>query len=62
MKTKAKGLTVLVIIMICALMVQVAAQPTPFIYVSYENGDACNNPTVNITNTIRIRAIAGVLR
>ncbi len=30
METKAKGLTVLVIMAICTLMVPVAAQPTPF--------------------------------
>ena len=52
---KAKGFTVLVIIVaMCALMVQVAAQPTPFMisgYVYYENGDACDNPTMNINNT-----------
>ena len=53
-KAKAKGLTVLVIMVaMCALVAPVAAQSTPFMiygYVSYENGTACNNPTVNITN------------
>ncbi|CAD6492631.1 MAG: Lamin Tail Domain protein [Candidatus Argoarchaeum ethanivorans] len=51
---KTKGLTGLIItVAMCMLTVQVAAQSTPFMiygYVSYENGDTCNNPTVNITN------------
>lgn len=51
---KTKGLTVLVIIVaMCSLIAPVAAQSTPFMiygYVSYEDGTACNNPTVNITN------------
>lgn len=53
METKAKGLTVLVIMAICTLMVPVAAQPTPFMvqgYVFYENGDERNNPIVNVLN------------
>lgn len=51
---KTKGLTVLVIIVaMCALIAPVAAQSTPFMiygYISYENGTACNNSTVNIIN------------
>ncbi|CAD6491529.1 MAG: hypothetical protein ANIMEMIM_00159 [Candidatus Argoarchaeum ethanivorans] len=51
---KTKGLTGLIItVAMCMLTVQVAAQPTPFMiygYVSYENDDTCNNPTVDITN------------
>jgi hypothetical protein len=38
----------------CALVASASAPPTPFMiygYVSYENGGACNNPTVNINNT-----------
>jgi len=54
-ETKAKGLTVLVIMVaMCALVASASASPTPFMiygYVSYENGGACNNPTVNINNT-----------
>ncbi len=51
---ETKGLTVLAIMVMCILMVQVSAQPTPFMiygYVSYEDGTACNDPTVNINNT-----------
>jgi len=55
METKAKGLTVLVIMVaMCALMVQVAAQPTPFMiqgWVKDSNGIPVNNPIVNISNT-----------
>lgn len=52
---KQKGLTVLVIIVMCAcaLIAQVAAQSTPFMiygYVSYEDGTECDNPIVNIKN------------
>ena len=51
---ETKGLAVIVItVAMCMLTVQVAAQPTPFMiygYVSYENGDTCNNPTADITN------------
>jgi hypothetical protein len=54
-ETKAKGLTILVIMVaMCALVASASAPPTPFMiygYVSYENGGACNNPTVNINNT-----------
>ena len=51
---KLKGLCILVIIIaMCALVASASAPPTPFMiygYVFYENGDACNNPTVNINN------------
>ena len=50
---ETKGLTVLAITVMCILMVQIAAQSTPFMiygYVSYENGTACNGSAVNITN------------
>ena len=54
-KMKLEGLTILALIVtMCALVAPVAAQPTPFMiygYVFYENGDECNNPTVNINNT-----------
>ena len=57
METKTKGLTVLalVVMVLCAyaLIAPAVAQPTPFMsygHVYYENGTACNNPTVNITN------------
>jgi len=52
-----KGLTILVMLGICAcalaLIAPAAAAPEPFTiygYVFYENGTACNNPVVNITN------------
>ena len=55
--TGTKGLTILVMLGICAcalaLIVPAAAAPAPFTiygYVFYENGTACNDPTVNITN------------
>ena len=51
---ETKGLAVIVTtVAMCMLTVQVAAQPTPFMiygYVSYENGNPCDNPMVNITN------------
>ena len=52
---KLKGLPVLVIIVaMCALVASASAPPTPFMiygYVFYEDGSACDNPTVNINNT-----------
>jgi len=48
-------MSMLLAVTICiAVVAPTAAQPTPFMisgYVFYENGTACNNPTVNITNT-----------
>lgn len=57
METKAKGLTVLalMVMVLCAyaLIAPAVAQPTPFMsygHVYYENGTVCNGSVVNITN------------
>ncbi|KAF5413826.1 MAG: Cell surface glycoprotein [Candidatus Methanophagaceae archaeon] len=49
-----KGLAILALIVaMCALVAAAAVPPTPFMiygYVLYENGSACDNPVVNVTN------------
>ena len=49
-----KGLAILALIVaMCALVAAAAVPPTPFMiygYVLYENGTACDNPVVNVTN------------
>ena len=51
---KLKGLAILALIVaMCALVAAAAVPPTPFMiygYVLYENGTACDNPVVNVTN------------
>ena len=46
--------TLLVVVMCIVCIAPAVAQETPFVingYVSYANGNACNNPSVTVTNT-----------